>query len=50
MRMGRGADVEVLGPPAQHQVPHGAADQIGDKAGVDQPIQYLEYVAVDIAP
>ena len=50
MGMRRSADVEVLGPFAQHQVAHRAADQVGDEAGVDQPIEHLEDIAVDIAP
>ena len=49
MGMRRGRDVEVLGPPPQHQVAHAAAHQVGDVAGVDQPVEHLEHVAVDIA-
>ncbi len=35
MGMGRGGDVEVLGPPAHHEVANATADEIGDMAGAD---------------
>ena len=49
LRMRRGRDVEVLGPPPDHQVAHAAADQVGGVAGVDQPVEHLEHARVDIA-
>ena len=50
LRMSRGRDVEVLGPPPHHQVAHTAADQIAGVVCGDQAIENLEYVRVDIAP
>jgi hypothetical protein len=49
LRMGRGAEVEVLGPAVKHQVPHAAAHQVGHMARVNQAIKNLQYVGVDIA-
>ena len=49
LRMRRSRDVEILGPPPDHQVAHAAADQVGGVAGVDQPVEHLEHARVDIA-
>ena len=47
--MRRRRDVEVLGPPPDHQVAHAAANQVGVVAGIDQPVEHLEHARVDIA-
>ncbi len=43
-----GADVEVLRRAAEHQVAHAAAHQVGLVAGVVQPVEDLQGVAVDV--
>ena len=42
VRLGVGGDVEILGLPAQHQVPHRAAHHVGLVAGVLQGVGDLE--------
>jgi len=48
--MRRRGDVEILGPPREHQVAHATADQVCVVARAGQPIENLENVGVDIAP
>ena len=47
VRMRRGADVEVLGPPAEQQIAHAAADQVRGVVGVVQPVEHLERIGID---
>ncbi len=49
LRMRIGGDVEIFGTPAEHQIAHAAPDQIGELAGLDQPIEHLQHVGVDVA-
>ncbi len=48
VRLGVGADVEVLWFAAHHQVAHAAAHQVGQVAGVVQAVEDLEGVLVDV--
>ena len=48
VRAGVGADVEVLGPPPEHQVAHAPPHQVGLVAGAVQPVHDLEGVAADV--
>jgi hypothetical protein len=45
----KSADVEILGAPAEHQVPHAAAHQVGHEPVLAQPVQDLERVGIDVA-
>ena len=47
--MRRGADVEILRPPAEQQVADAAADEIGGVIVLVQPVQDLEGVGIDVA-
>ena len=42
--MRRGADVEVLRPPAKQQVAHAAADQVRRRAGFVKPIEDFQCI------
>ena len=46
--VGRGADVEVLGPALEQQVAHPAPDQVGHVPVVLQTVENLEGVLVDV--
>ena len=50
IRVRGGADVEVFRRAAEQQIPHAAADQIGDMVELPQPVQDLERVGVDVLP
>jgi len=49
LRMRVSGDIEILGTPPDHQIAHAAADQVSELTGRDQPIEYLQYIGVDIA-
>ncbi len=49
IRMGRRADVEILGVASEQQVANAAADEIGDVVGLPKAIQHLEGIGVDVA-
>ena len=42
-----GRDVEVLGAPAEKQVAHAAADQVGFEAVAQKPAHHFEGVGID---
>ena len=47
--MRRRADVEILGPAAEQQIAHAAADEVGDVIGLAQPVEDLQGIGVDVA-
>ena len=47
IRMRRGADVEVLGPAAEQQIAHAAADEIRGVVRLVQPREHLERIGID---
>ncbi len=49
VRMRRGADVEVLRTPAEQQIAHAAADEVGDVFVLVQPVEDFQRVGVDLA-
>ena len=49
MGMRRRADVEVLRPAVEQQVPNAAADEVGDVVVLVQPVKNLECVGIDLA-
>ena len=49
IRVGRRADVEVLGTARQEQVAHAAADEIRDVIELTQAVENLQRVGVDVA-
>ena len=48
VRVGRRADVEVLGAAAEQQVPDAAADEVGDVVELPQPVEDFEGVWIDV--
>ena len=49
VRVGGGADVEILRPPLEQQIAHAAADEIRDVVVFVQPIKNFERVGIDVA-
>ncbi len=47
--MSRRADVEVLRPPIQQQIPHAAANQVHHVFVLPQPVQDLQCVRIDLS-
>ena len=43
-----GPDVEILRPTSEEQIPHAAADEVGDVIPLSQPVQNLERVRITI--
>ena len=43
------ADVEIGGLAAEHEVPHGASDEVGGEAVRVQAVEDLEAVGIDVA-
>jgi hypothetical protein len=48
IRMCRGADVEVFGPPSQNQIAHAAAHEIGDVVVLTQTVEHLQSIRIDV--
>jgi hypothetical protein len=44
-----GADVEILRPPVQEEIPNAAADEVRDVVVLVEPVKDLEGVWIDLA-